>query len=577
MYVPRWILLSLMVAVAVVSGWALRAVVSEGHRGTFVSADAPSEQWGAEGGSGSSGRGSSGASGTPTNVAVDGGNSAPVINLTIGDSEPSDQSVAQQTSNRPDTGPRVATASSVVSAGDGGARIVYVDGGARLDDVGSSSADDAGTTVVNHRETFLSNDSRITVNGREIVVASDGSIVFQGDNGSLNGNTGDSSSSGSIAIDNNGSTISTGSSGPRSTGPGPTSAPGPAGTPGPTGDLAQLAGTTSGGSGSSSPIVASTATSAGASSNVISGSSQRRASTPELAATPAGGAGVFSSVEVAGLTATRSGAASAALAGAASAAVQSASPLTGWSGGGPGRTVSISGYEDHSITVDGNDQIILYDDSNVFINRSGPINANTGDTDSSGLNVVDAVDSIVRSGNSGDGEGGDDDEDEEEDEDEDDLADVDDAAVAGASAQRGSTATPSSRAATSSNAATTSSTRSPTGSVGAQVMAARTSAPVGAAAGGRSSGWVDDEDTTTYGSGDDVLIIGGDGYDDLGVRSRGNGNVVVYDDSNLVVGGAGKVNAQIGDSDTAGAVVMGVRNSIIEAGCEGDLCPLYRR
>ena len=54
--------------------------------------------------------------------------------------------------------------------------------------------------------------------------------------------------------------------------------------------------------------------------------------------------------------------------------------------------------------------------------------------------------------------------------------------------------------------------------------------------------------------------------DDNGVRVHGNRNVATYDDGNVAVGGTGNVNAQIGDSDTSGAVVMGVRYSDIAAG-----------
>ena len=54
--------------------------------------------------------------------------------------------------------------------------------------------------------------------------------------------------------------------------------------------------------------------------------------------------------------------------------------------------------------------------------------------------------------------------------------------------------------------------------------------------------------------------------------SRGNGNLISYDDSNVVIGGSGHVNAQVGDRYTGGAVVMGVHGSDVSAGCEGDLC-----
>ncbi|WP_036963322.1 hypothetical protein, partial [Promicromonospora kroppenstedtii] len=89
------------------------------------------------------------------------------------------------------------------------------------------------------------------------------------------------------------------------------------------------------------------------------------------------------------------------------------------SGPGSGRSMAISGFEDHSVSVVGDDQVVTYDDSNVFLGRDGQINANTGDTDSSGLNAVDVTGSVVRSGNSGDAEdeeGSDEEEDEEDEE-----------------------------------------------------------------------------------------------------------------------------------------------------------------
>ena len=62
------------------------------------------------------------------------------------------------------------------------------------------------------------------------------------------------------------------------------------------------------------------------------------------------------------------------------------------------------------------------------------------------------------------------------------------------------------------------------------------------------------------------VVVGADGYEDVSIRSRGNRNLVTYDDSNLVVGGTGDGNAQIGDSDTGGAVVMGVHGSVTPLG-----------
>ena len=62
------------------------------------------------------------------------------------------------------------------------------------------------------------------------------------------------------------------------------------------------------------------------------------------------------------------------------------------------------------------------------------------------------------------------------------------------------------------------------------------------------------------------LTVGGDGIDDLSERVDGNCNVSTYDDSNVVIGGSGAVNAQIGDSDTGGTVTMDTVDSIVSGG-----------
>ena len=166
--------------------------------------------------------------------------------------------------------------------------------------------------------------------------------------------------------------------------------------------------------------------------------------------------------------------------------------------------VSIDGLEDRSLHVVGHDQVITRDDSNVFINRSGPINANTGDTDSSGVIAVDVTDSTIRSGAS---EG---------------IADPEEP-------EEPNIAVPAS---TTSDAAPA----GPTGEGGS-------------------------------------LAIGGDGWDDLSVRTQGDRNVVTEDDSHVVLGGTGPVNAQVGDSDTAGVVVMDVHGSEVTSGCSASTCP----
>ncbi|MFI2486134.1 hypothetical protein ACH47X_04460 [Promicromonospora kroppenstedtii] len=225
------------------------------------------------------------------------------------------------------------------------------------------------------------------------------------------------------------------------------------------------------------------------------------------------------------------------------------------SGPGSGRSMAISGFEDHSVSVVGDDQVVTYDDSNVFLGRDGQINANTGDTDSSGLNAVDVTGSVVRSGNSGDAEdeeGSDEEEDEEgsdEEEDEEGSDEEEDEEDEEEAAEDGPAGADEDEAA------------------GPPVPA--TGPPAGAATSGYAT--VTDEGASSA-TGPGAIVVGADGFDDVSIRSRGQRNVVTYDDSNVVIGGSGPVNTQIGDSDTGGAVVMGVHGSDVRAGCEGDLC-----
>ena len=209
-----------------------------------------------------------------------------------------------------------------------------------------------------------------------------------------------------------------------------------------------------------------------------------------------------------------------------------------------GRGVAISGYEDHSLDVTGLDHVVTYDDSNVFIARNGQINANTGDTDSAGLNVIDATGSVVQSGNQNEDAGAEAEDSDSDSEAPESLIGVPDAA----SGVEASGETDTDEAGSVSVA--------PTGTPVA-VVPPRASASV--------SGDEDNGAGTTAG-GDEAVVIGGDGYDDLSVDVTGVGHVVSYDDSNVVIGGEGRVNAQIGDSDTSGAVVMGVTDSTIQAG-----------
>ena len=184
---------------------------------------------------------------------------------------------------------------------------------------------------------------------------------------------------------------------------------------------------------------------------------------------------------------------------------------------GNGQATAISGYEDHSVSVSGEDQIAVYDDSNLFVDRNGKLNANTGDTDSSGLNAVDVSGSLIRSG------------DHTENGDEGEEPDDEDARQ--------------------------------TGGPGEQTAAVPAAEPGGP----RASGTVTDDGESSA-TGRSALTIGADGYDNLGIDLEGKRNIVTYDDSNVVVGGTGDVNAQIGDSDTGGAVVMGISDSDVRSG-----------
>ncbi|MFC4048791.1 hypothetical protein ACFOY4_03765 [Actinomadura syzygii] len=184
-----------------------------------------------------------------------------------------------------------------------------------------------------------------------------------------------------------------------------------------------------------------------------------------------------------------------------------------------GQSTAISGYEDHSVNVSGEDQIAVYDDSNLFVNRNGRLNANTGDTDSSGLNAVDVTGSTVKSGDHNeDGEDGDENSDD--------------------NARRAD----------------------PRPTVAPVALPAAPATPKGQT----SSKVTDDGESNATGK--NSLTIGADGYDNLGTTVHGKRNIATYDDSNVVTGGTGDVNAQIGDSDTSGAVVMDVHDSNLQSG-----------
>jgi hypothetical protein len=191
--------------------------------------------------------------------------------------------------------------------------------------------------------------------------------------------------------------------------------------------------------------------------------------------------------------------------------VSTAATSSASASGGPGtRAVAIDGYQNRTITVVGNDNLLTKEDSNIFYQRAGHLNGNTGDTDSSGLNVVDATGSLVRSGNS--------------------SAPPDPAPVDQAS------------------------------TVPSPAAVAATPAP------GAASASVAGPNGTATATGADSLAIGGPGVVDTSMQVLGDRNITTSDDGNVTVGGVGNVNAQVGDSDTSGAVVMDVTGSEITSG-----------
>lgn len=293
----------------------------------------------------------------------------------------------------------------------------------------------------------------IIANGDHIVIAEDGSIVSVGDNTVVRGNTGDAGASGSIAMDVDHSVLTSGDSGLSASIPA-TQRPGTWTTyPEASGALPQL-----------TNLWPQTGTQSG-----------------ELHAFDAPQPGLL---------------------------------LPGPAEGSTGRAVGIAGYEIHSIDIGGSHNLVTYDDSNLFFDRNGTLNGNTGDTDTSGLNVVDAARSVVRSGDSGNS---------------DETPDP----------------PPFNPA-----------------SLGSPSLSGLLSTPTT----GGSSVSVADVNGISTATGEDSLVIGGDGMDDNGVRVQGDHNVATYDDGNVAIGGTGNVNAQIGDSDTSGTVAMAIRDSNIVAG-----------
>jgi hypothetical protein len=273
------------------------------------------------------------------------------------------------------------------------------------------------------------------------------------------------------------------------------------------------------------------------------------------------------------------------------------------------RGVGISEWESYRTDVAGKDILVTTDDSNFYKDRNGKLNGNTGDTDASGLNVTDATDSTILGSESADeapwqtvaqalvdiltsnprdDTPGDDDSSEGDDDGDADLPDPganpEDEAMTAMSSVNGTDRALSTLAlmqtgATSPGAAAAVIAPPPSGDEDTddevdpdvddsdddggnfdfpyddwtkQISSDRASA-------------VHTDDGTTLASGADALVVGGDGFDDDDNRAAGENITITRDDGNVVVGGTGDVNAQIGDSEQ-GAVIMGVTRTFIKGG-----------
>jgi hypothetical protein len=272
------------------------------------------------------------------------------------------------------------------------------------------------------------------------------------------------------------------------------------------------------------------------------------------------------------------------------------------------RGVAFSEWETSRVDAAGTGITVTFDDSNLWVDRDGKLNGNTGDTDASGLNITDATDSIIYGTESADEapwqtawqaivdiatgshtSSPPPDEDSEDDGDANDpdpgadgpevsgSGDVPEAPEApddptssetpefplGSAALKAASAVSSSGAnpiATAAYHAFTEDSPSSTNEEWDFPYLAWTQA-IGS--GGASA--VHTDEGTTLASGQDALVVGADGYDDDDIRVVGTGITVTRDDGNVTLGGTGDVNSQIGDSEQ-GAVIMDVTRVFVQGG-----------
>jgi hypothetical protein len=374
----------------------------------------------------------------------------------------------------------------------------------------------------------LSSDTAAMAIGEHIVIAEDGAIVYVGDNGSLTANSGDAVAGGTVALDAQSSTFS---------------------------------------SNYDPTLIVPKGTSA-ATASEPNGPSAATASEP-IRTSASAPSSLSTTQPATGLTGS-----------SLSAIPLDASPLVSafiaYTGN---RTADIAGYEDHSILTRGTGNVVTYDDSNVFMDRNGKINANTGDTDSAGLNAIATLRSTVSAGPHCD-DGCDD---ESIIQAEAGVFDEGDVGVDGDGnvvwspdivAESPTVAVDCDDPAETNDDGCDDSSpedngddddsvddESPDGDVSDLAEPAETRVEADSTRPAADNG-EEPEGAPAAGS----LIVGGDGIDDLSERVDGNFNVSTYDDSNVVIGGSGAVNAQIGDSDTGGTVTMDTVDSTVSGG-----------
>jgi hypothetical protein len=267
--------------------------------------------------------------------------------------------------------------------------------------------------------------------------------------------------------------------------------------------------------------------------------------------------------------------------------------------GAQSRGVAFSEWESYRTDVAGRNILVTTDDSNFFRDRNGKINGNTGDVDASGLNVVGAVDSFIRGSESADeapwqtmaaalvdlagggngttppppgngtppppGNGNGDEADDDEDVDEFQEADEPNGDVApGTPTQPGTQPTQGSHPTTPAPTPTPTPPVTPPPSNGGDGFDFPYESWVENATADHATA-VHTDEGTTLASGSDAIVIGADGYDDDDNRAVGENIAITRDDGNVVIGGTGDVNAQIGDAEQ-GAVVMDVNRTFIQGG-----------